>query len=203
MTKLEFFFDISSPWTYLGFTNIQPLAAEFGVDITWRPFPVGGVFNTVNDSVYKSRENPIPLKAAYSKKDLQDWCRMAGITIHHPPSIFPINSVKVMRGCFIAEEEGLLVPFATRCFERYWSDDADIADAVVIAEICDEVGLDKTKLFDGIADQAYKDRLRDNTEELVARGGFGSPTVFINDADMYFGNDRMVLIRDALARLAA
>jgi 2-hydroxychromene-2-carboxylate isomerase len=61
---IEFFFDCSSPWTYLAFHNIQPMAAELGVPIAWRPILVGGIFNTVNPSVYASRENPVPAKAA-------------------------------------------------------------------------------------------------------------------------------------------
>ena len=61
---IEFFFDCSSPWTYLAFHNIQPMAAELGVAIAWRPILVGGIFNTVNPSVYASRENPVPAKAA-------------------------------------------------------------------------------------------------------------------------------------------
>jgi len=65
---IEFFFDCSSPWTYLAFHNIQPLAKEFGVEISWRPILVGGIFNTVNPSVYASRETPVPLKARYMKR---------------------------------------------------------------------------------------------------------------------------------------
>ena len=72
MTRLECFFDCSSPWTYLGFHNIQPLATELGVDIDWRPILVGGLFNTVNPSVYHSRDNPVPAKARYMAKDLAD-----------------------------------------------------------------------------------------------------------------------------------
>src|SRR6185437_13981286 len=78
---IEFFFDCSSPWTYLAFHNIQPLAAEFGVEIAWRPILVGGIFNTINPSVYEGREAPVPLKARYMKKDLADWARSAGIAI--------------------------------------------------------------------------------------------------------------------------
>ena len=202
MTKLEFFFDCSSPWTYLAFTNIQKIAEQYDVEITWRPFLVGGVFNTINDSVYRSRQNPVPAKVAYGKKDMKDWARVAGLRINHPPSIFPINSVKAMRGCFVAEKAGLLVPFAMRVFEAYWGDDENIADDDVLARLCDDVGLDKQAFFDGIAAQANKDRLRDNTQELMDRGGFGSPTIYINEMDMYFGNDRMVLVEDALERLA-
>src|SRR6201996_750123 len=69
---IEFFFDCSSPWTYLAWHNIQPLAKEFGAEIVWRPILVGGIFNTVNPSVYAQREKPVPLKARYMKKDLAD-----------------------------------------------------------------------------------------------------------------------------------
>ena len=96
---IEFFFDCSSPWTYLAFHNIQPLAKELGVEISWRPILVGGIFNTVNPSVYASRETPVPLKARYMKKDLADWARSAGLAIKMPPTVFPVNSVKAMRGC--------------------------------------------------------------------------------------------------------
>jgi len=152
---IEFFFDCSSPWTYLAFHNIQPLAEEFGVEISWRPILVGGIFNSVNPSVYASREAPVPLKARYQKKDLADWARSASLAIKMPPTVFPVNSVKAMRGCIF------------------------------------------------LTDQAIKDQLKANTDEVMARGGFGSPTIFIDKTDMYFGNDRLPLIREALARLKA
>ena len=109
---IEFFFDCSSPWTYLAFHNIQPLAKELGVEINWRPILVGGIFNTVNPSVYASRETPVPLKARYMKKDLADWARSAGLAIKMPPTVFPVNSVKAMRGCIWLGKD--MVPFATR-----------------------------------------------------------------------------------------
>ncbi len=65
---IEFFFDCSSPWTYLAFHNIQLLAKEFNAQIVWRPILVGGIFNSINPSVYAAREQPIPAKAAYMKK---------------------------------------------------------------------------------------------------------------------------------------
>ncbi len=200
MIRFEFFFDCSSPWTYLAFQNVQPIAAEFGVDIDWKPVLVGGIFNAVNDSVYRNRDNPVPAKAKYSRKDLYDWARLAGIEINWP-SIFPINSVKAMRGCFIAAEDGLLVPFAARVFHAYWGENRDINDDAVLAEIVAGTGLDQARFFDGIARQEIKDRLKTNTQEVIDRGGFGSPTMFVNGADMYFGNDRLPLVRAAFERL--
>src|SRR5512140_3070460 len=81
LATLEFFFDCSSPWTYLAFTRIQPIAARAGANIVWKPILVGGVFNAVNRDVYERRANPDPRKAAYSAKDLQDWARLAGLKI--------------------------------------------------------------------------------------------------------------------------
>jgi len=198
---LEFFFDCSSPWTYLAFEGVLPVAARHGVDIAWRPFLVGGVFNSVNPSVYENRERPVPAKAAYYAKDLADWARLGGLRIGRPP-VFPVNSVKVMRGAFLAAEEGLLVPYARRVFEAYWSELEDISQDDVIRRIITEVGLDREAFFTWITSDEARQRLRSNTEELIERGGFGSPTLYVDGGDMYFGNDRLPLVEAALAGAA-
>jgi 2-hydroxychromene-2-carboxylate isomerase len=197
---IEFFFDCSSPWTYLAFHNIQPLAAELEVPIGWRPILVGGVFNSVNPSVYAQRENPVPAKRDYMLKDLQDWARTSGLKIKMPPSVFPVNSVKAMRGCIWLEPQGQLVPFATAVFEAYWGRDEDIAQDGVLAAICQRCGIDTEALMTGIAEPAVKEQLKANTDELIRRGGFGSPTIYVDGTDMYFGNDRLPLVRGALQR---
>ena len=202
---IEFFFDISSPWTYLAFHNIQPLAKEFDEEIEWRPILVGGIFNTINPSVYEMRKTPVPAKAMYMLKDLGDWARSAGLAIKMPPSVFPVNSVKAMRGCLwlLREQRAVMVPFATAAFASYWGDDRDISQDAVLAEICARVGVDPQAFFAGIAEQSIKDQLKANTDDVIARGGFGSPTIFVDKTDMYFGNDRLPLIREVLARRRA
>ena len=200
---IEFFFDGSSPWTYLAFHNNQPLAKEFGVEISWRPILVGGIFNTINPSVYASRDKPIEAKARYMKKDMADWARSTGLVIKMRPTVFPVNSVKAMRGCILLAPEGKLVEFARTVFEIYWGEDKDISQDSVLAEVCQRVGVDPATFFAGIGRQAIKDQLKANTDEVMARGGFGSPTIFIDKTDMYFGNDRMPLIREALQRRRA
>jgi 2-hydroxychromene-2-carboxylate isomerase len=196
---IEFFFDCSSPWTWLAFHNIQPLARELGVEIRWRPVLVGGFFNAVHPSVYEFRERGVPAKQAYLKKDLADWARLAGLKILFPPTVFPVNSVKAMRGCILLEPEGKLVPFATAVFEAYWSDDRDISRDDVLADLCARVGVEPERFLSGIAAPEIKARLKANTDEVIARGGFGSPTMFVGD-DMYFGNDRLPLVREAVKR---
>jgi 2-hydroxychromene-2-carboxylate isomerase len=203
MGKLEFFFDCSSPWTYLAFHNLLKMRRELGFDITWRPILVGGIFNTVNPSVYRSREQPVPAKDAYLAKDLADWARAAGLAIFWRPSIFPINSARAMRGCLVADEAGKLPAHARAVFEAYWRDDRDIGQIDVLAEIAAATGLDPDGYRRAIERPDIRQRLRDNGDELVRRGGFGSPTMFVNGDDMYFGNDRLPLVGAAITRSSA
>lgn len=201
MHTLEFFFDCSSPWTYLGFESLQKLLARYpDVNVRYRPFLVGGVFNTINPSVYATRQNPVPAKVRYQKKDLKDWARYVGIDLKHMSElpVFPVNSVKAMRGAFVAMEKDCLVPYARRVFQIYWSEAKDISQDEVLREVLADVGLDAEEYFAKISDPAYKERLKENTDELIARGGFGTPTVFLNGDDMYFGNDRFPLIEATL-----
>jgi 2-hydroxychromene-2-carboxylate isomerase len=196
---LEFFFDCSSPWTYLAFHKIEEVAAEADADLVWKPILVGGVFNAVNPAVYEARANPVPARAAYHGKDLADWARLYGLRIGMP-EVFPVNSVKAMRGAFVAEDHGRLPAWCRAVFEAYWGDLRDISRDDVLESLVAAVGLPRDEFFAKIASQPCKDRLRENTEELIRRGGFGSPTMFVNQGDMYFGNDRLPLVRDALAR---
>ena len=154
--QLDFYFDCSSPWTYLAFHAVQPLAAELGAEIAWKPILVGGVFNAVNQTVYDTRTKPNPLKQSYK-----------------------------------------LVPYSSAAFEAYWGDDRDIAREEVLADIAAKAGLDRQRFFAAIETDACKQKLRANTDELMARGGFGSPTMFVGGA-MFFGNDRLPLVKAAL-----
>jgi len=196
--KLEFFFDCSSPWTYLGFSKIEDVARRHGAELIWKPFLVGAVFNTVNPSVYESRANPVKAKGKYYGKDLQDWARFYGLKIGSP-TVFPVNPVKALRGAFVAHEHAKISPYLRRVFESYWGENRDISQDNVLREIVREVGLDEREYFEKINSDPYKAKLRANTDELIARGGFGSPTIFV-DGSMFFGNDRLILVEWELAK---
>ncbi len=197
MHTLEFFFDCSSPWTYLAFESVQKLKARVDFNIVWRPILVGGVFNSVNPSVYENRAKPVPAKARYYQKDLRDWAHYVGITIGQPP-VFPVNSVKAMRGAFVAIEHGCLEAYARRVFQRYWGDLADISQDDVLAGIVSACGLAGNRVLRQDRYRHLQGSLRINTDELIKRGGFGSPTMFVDGDDMYFGNDRLQLIEAKL-----
>jgi 2-hydroxychromene-2-carboxylate isomerase len=197
---VEFFFDCSSPWTYLGFEALVAASHEDGFGIDFRPFLVGGVFNTVNPSVYEARAATHSPKTRYFWKDMQDWIARSGLAIKFPPTIFPINSARAMRACLLAADAGVCEVFARRVFQLYWSEDRDIADPAVLAEACAAAGLDAETVLVAADSPELKARLRANTDEIIARGGFGTPTFYVGGTDMYFGQDRIGLVREAVAR---
>jgi 2-hydroxychromene-2-carboxylate isomerase len=184
--KVDFYFDLSSPWTCLAFHNIQPIIADTGAKIVWKPFLVGGVFNAVNQSVYSARENPDNPKFVHSFRVMKDWAALAGIPMNFPSEHHPVKSVHAMRACCALEEDqAALHKFAT----------------AVLAAIANEIGMDGEALVARTQEQAVKDRLRANTEEAIARGAYGSPSIFVPFGDgerMYFGNDQLPLVNRAI-----
>ncbi len=203
---IEFFFDCSSPWTYLAFRGVQPMATSINTPIVWRPVLVGGIFNTVNKGIYTAREDTNSPKNRYVLKDLQDCARAAGLSIVFPPKVFPVNSVKAMRGCIWiaqdAEANSKFLAFVEAVFAAYFSRQEDISQEAVLADICKQTGIDAERFMAGIAQSDIKDKLKANTDEAIARGAFGTPTLFVG-GDMYFGNDRLHLVREAAMRAAA
>ena len=200
---IEFFFDCSSPWTYIAFRNIQPMARELNTTITWRPVLVGGIFNNVNKNIYASREDMNSPRNRYMLKDVKDNARAAGLQIVFPPKVFPVNSVKAMRGClWIAQDakaKGNYLAFIEATFAAYFTREEDISQDSVLAAICNDVGIDAAAFLEGMAQPDIKEQLKANTDEAMARGAFGVPTFFVGE-DMYFGNDRLALVRAALLR---
>lgn len=203
---IDFYFDVSSPWTYLAFRNIQPMAKELNVTINWRPVLVGGIFNTVNQRMYASREDSSSPRNRYVLKDLQDCARQTGVTIVFPPKVFPVNSVKAMRGCiWIAQSDAFkefLLPFVEATFAAYFTRQEDISQDDVLASICRQTGIDADAFAAGVAQTNIKDALKANTDEAIARGAFGVPSFFVG-SDMYFGNDRLELLRLAVLKAQA
>ncbi len=195
---IEFYFDCSSPWTYLAFAEIVSLSQRYELEIDWKPILVGGVFNTVNQDVYEFRKKPNPLKLNYSNDDLNLWSKVRGVRIRFP-KIFPVNSVRAMRGCLFANQESKLVEFANNVFQAYWSESKDISQEDVLLRIAENSNLDTVEFKKFITSEEAKNLLLKNTDELVRRGGFGSPTFFYKEK-MFFGNDRLHLLEELIAK---
>lgn len=202
---MDVFFDYSSPWTYLAFIRLQQLVAEYrerGIDlkVTYKPVLVGVVFNKVNPSVYDMRKNPVLAKARYMNADMKEWCEAFGLSIRlpygpNPPEVFPVNSAKVLRGAFFAMEHGQFIEYSVRVFGEYWLHGRDISSTPVLEQIAAGLGYSTAEFLKYAAsDETAKAKLQANTQELMDRGGFGSPTVFF-DGMMFFGNDRLSLLQ--------
>jgi 2-hydroxychromene-2-carboxylate isomerase len=199
--RVEFFFDLSSPWTYLAFTNLWPMLDRTGAQAQLRPILVGGVFNAVNPSVYAAREMTGNRKLAHSWKVLKDWAALAGVEMNFPSQWHPAKSVNAMRfACALEEDQAALRAFANAAFESYFGSQENLDDPAVLAAVADSIGLNSAALLAAAQTDAVKARLRANTEEVIARGGYGSPTIFVDGTDMYFGNDQLPLIEAALKR---
>ena len=193
---IEFYFDCSSPWTYLAFIEILSLSQRHKLEIELIPVLVGGVFNAVNKDVYAFRNKPNILKLNYSNDDLYLWSKVRKVSISFP-DVFPVNSVKAMRGCIFAGKQSKLVEFANNVFHAYWSEGKDISQEDLLLDIAKNSNLDTEEFQKFIASQEAKDLLIKNTNELIQRGGFGSPTFFYKEK-MFFGNDRLHLLEEVI-----
>ncbi len=200
---VEFYFDLSSPWTRLAFANIRPALDGLDCTIRWRPFLVGGVFNAVNPSVYESRKPENAAKLARSFDWLKQWAQLAGVGMNFPTEHHPLKSVHAMRFCCALEDDqDALERFSDVAFEAYFTEGRNLDDPAELVTVASYCGFDGSALGEQAASQPIKDRLRANTEEAIERGAFGSPTLFVGGEHMYFGNDQLPLVRQKVAELA-
>lgn len=200
MRTVEFFFDLSSPWTYLAFVNLQPLLQRTGATAVYRPILVGGVFNAVNTGVYAAREDRNNRRLRQAFGVLHDWAELSGVALRFPSRWHPARSVLAMRAATALEQDPpALQRFATEAFAAYFLREENLDDPDVLRAAAVAAGLDGTALLEAAATDAVKARLRSNTEELIQRGGFGSPSLFVA-GKLFFGNDQLPVVEQELRR---
>ena len=137
------FYDLSSPWTRLAFHNLPKLLHSQNVDIHWRPFLVGGVFNAVNPSVYAGREQADSAKSRLAWVWLKEWADQAGVVMNFPSPHHPVRSVHAMRFCCALEDDqAKLVRFSEAAFEAYFGDEQNLDEPKVLVDVANSVGLD-------------------------------------------------------------
>lgn len=203
LAKLEFFYDLSSPWTYLAFNNVQSVLESTGAEVIWRPFLVGGVFNAVNTGVYEARAEPMNPKVVHNFSWLHEWAELAGLPLNFPTVHHPVKSVLAMRACCTLEaDQSALQRFSAAAFDAYFARGENIDDPAVLKSVANGCDLDGEGLIEMASEQRVKDQLRSNTEEAISRGAFGSPTMFVGDA-LYFGNDQLPLVRRQLEKTSS
>jgi 2-hydroxychromene-2-carboxylate isomerase len=194
MATLEFFYDFTSPYSYLASTQVEAVAARAGAAVRWRPFVLGGVFKATGNRAPLET----PAKGRHMLVDLQRWARRLGVPLHFPGT-FPIPTVLALRCALAAEAQGRLVPFSRAVFRAAWVDEQDIASPEVLAGLADDVGLDGAALV--AAAPGFKEALVKNTAEAVERGAFGAPTFFVGE-ELFVGNDRLDFVEAALREAA-
>ncbi|MBK9259516.1 MAG: 2-hydroxychromene-2-carboxylate isomerase [Polyangiaceae bacterium] len=189
---IEFYFDFSSPYSYLAATQLPEIAARTGAKIAYRPFVLAAVFKaSSNDMPAK-----VPAKGAYMLKDLERWAEFYGVRFKFS-SHFPANTIKAMRLVLVADEQGKAESVALGAFRAMWAEDRDLNDPVVLGDIAEKAGLDPQAALSAIESQPIKDRLRANGDAAIARGAFGAPAMFVGD-ELFWGNDRLNFVERAL-----
>ena len=201
--RVEFFYDLSSPWTYLAFTNLSGVLARTGATARLRPILVGGVFNAVNPSVYAARAATDNRRLKHSWRVLKDWAALAAVEMNFPSQWHPAKSVNAMRmACALEDDQLSLSKFTKAAFESYFGAQENLDDPDLLVAVANSAGLDGEAMRAASQTDPVKALLRANTEEVIERGGYGSPTIFVDTTRMYFGNDQLPLVEFALREKA-
>lgn len=195
MKRIEFHFDIGSPYSYLAATQMRGLAERTGAEVQWSPFLLGAVFKALDS------HSPVEIapKGIHMYVDLQRWAKRYGVTLNIP-SRFPTNTLQTQRALVAAERLGhvdRMPDFALTLFTAYWVEDRPVSDAAEIERIATGIGLDGAAIVAATSEQETKDRLRELTEGAIRRGAFGAPTFFVDD-QMFWGNDRVDFLEEYL-----
>jgi 2-hydroxychromene-2-carboxylate isomerase len=190
MKKLEFFFDLSSPYSYMASTQMKPLADKTGAEVVWRPMVLGAVFKATGNEMPAR----IPAKARWMGNDLMRWADHYGVPFRFS-SHFPANAIKAMRLVLVDDAKAAAVALAG--FGAMWADDRNLTDDSVLRSVAEMGGLDPAAAMQAIETPAIKDKLRANTDEAIARGAFGAPTMIVGD-ELFWGNDRLHFVEAAL-----
>lgn len=193
--SVEFYFDFGSPTSYLAYTQLPGICAAAGAELVYRPVLLGGVFQATGNA------SPIavPAKGRYTLIDMQRFARRYGVPLKMNPH-FPINTLLLMRaatGVQLRQPERFEALLAC-VFKGMWVDALNLSDAAVLGPLLAEAGFDPQALLALAAEQEVKDALKANTEAAIKRGMFGAPTLFVGD-EMFFGQDRLDFVREALA----
>jgi 2-hydroxychromene-2-carboxylate isomerase len=189
---LEIYWDFSSPFSYLGSTQAEALAARTGATLVWRPMLLGGLFKTIGQV-----EAPLmtfsQAKQRYFYEDLHRWAAYWDVPFKFPTR-FPMITLKALR-TYLALPEERRRDFRERTFRAYWAEDRDIADDAVLRDL---VGPGADEVMARTQDPAVKKALIDATQHAVEAGVFGAPTWVVDGKELFWGQDRLPLVERAL-----
>jgi len=187
MTRIEFFYDYGSPYSYLANSIVPGVAERHGAELVYRPMLLGGVFKSTGNT--SPAFEKVESKRSYGGAVMQRTAEMYDIPIRFNPH-FPINTLGLMRLAVAAQHEGVFDAYHAVVYPAFWQQGLDLGDAEVQAKLLTESGLDAAALHARAAQGDVKEELKQNTGEAVERGAFGAPTFFVGDA-MFFGVDHL------------
>ena len=192
---VEFYFDLGSPATYLAYTQLPTICARTGSQLIYRPILLGGVFKATGNASPAT----IPAKGRYMFQDLDRYAHRYGVPLKFNPH-FPINTLMLMRAVtgIQLRQPQRFVAFIDCLFRALWVDGKALDDPATVAAVLSQNGFNPEEVLAMTADEEIKAALKDHTEHAVKRGVFGAPTLFVGD-QMFFGQDRMDFVREALA----
>jgi 2-hydroxychromene-2-carboxylate isomerase len=195
--KIEFYFDFSSPYSYLASEQIDALAARHGRTVDYRPVLLGAVFKVSGGTPLTEGYGP---KAEYSKHDFARSARFAGVP-YRAPSRFPVGAVAAARAVLWLQQHApdKATAFIHAIFRAYFVDNRDVSDAAVVGAVARSVGIDADALAAGVQQPAIKDLLKQRVDEAITLGMFGAPTIVV-DGERFWGNDRLPQIERWLAQ---
>jgi 2-hydroxychromene-2-carboxylate isomerase len=188
MGGLEFWYEFGSTYCYPAVMRVERLAAEAGLEVRWRPFLLGPIFQTQgwNDSPF----NIFAAKGRYMWRDLTRICEAEGLPLKLPPAKFPQNGLKAARIALAGENEGWMPAFTRAAFTANYAGQKDISEDATLRAILDAIGVDAEVALAVANAPENKDALRRQTEEAASRGLFGAPSFTIGE-ELFWGNDRL------------
>lgn len=192
MKRFDFWYDFSSPFSYLAATQVAALEKRTGAEATWKPFLLGGLFKLIGGPDVPMLTWP-DTKRRHAVRDMQRHADLYGVPFSWPTR-FPMNTVTSLRMVLGAGDK--VVPFSHAVFRAYWGEDRDISDAKELASLAESVGL-PASLVERAKEQEMKDALRKVTEEAKALDLFGAPSFVVGDL-VFWGQDRMDFVEKAL-----
>ena len=194
-TPIEFYFDFSSPYSYLASEVIEPLAARYGREVEYKPMLLGIAFK-----VSGMRPLPdIPLKGEYSKRDFERSARFAAVPFVLPEP-FPISTVSAARALiWLSDTDGARArAFVHAAFRAYFRAGRNISETSVLADVLRQAGADPDQALAAIQQPDIKERLKAAVDAALARGVFGAPFLFV-DGEPFWGHDRLQQVERWLA----
>jgi 2-hydroxychromene-2-carboxylate isomerase len=190
---LEFLFDFGSPASYIAYKRLPPIVARTGALVEYVPMLLGGVFKATGNA----SPAEIPAKGRWMNADLARFAKRDGVVFNRNP-YFPINTLHLMRGATGLLDDGRFMAYVEAVFDAMWRDPKNLGDPAELAPVVARAGLTPDEFQTLIAREDVKARLKATTEQAVERGAFGAPTMFV-EGEMFFGQDRLEFVEEALA----